>query len=181
MASVFDEIDRLFAEHGDESYFGEQVSMTQHALQAAHFAREQGARHSVVVAALLHDIGHLLEPPPAELADWRVDAEHERLGERWLAGRFGAPIAAPVGLHVAAKRYLCATDPSYFGKLSAASVRTLELQGGPMSAPEAREFARRPGVVEAMQVRRCDDQGKIHGLAVPPLEAYRALIEAHAL
>jgi predicted HD phosphohydrolase len=84
-----------------------------------------------------------------------------------------------VGLHVAAKRYLCATDPAYSGRLSAASVHTLELQGGPMSAAEALEFAQRPGRVEAVQVRRCDDQGKVHGLSVPPLEAYRALIEAH--
>jgi [1-hydroxy-2-(trimethylamino)ethyl]phosphonate dioxygenase len=181
MANVFDEIDRLFGERGDESYFGEQVSLTQHSLQAAYFAHEQGAARSVVLAALLHDIGHLLEPVAAELADWTVDAEHERIGERWLLGRFGAAIALPVGLHVAAKRYLCATDAGYFGQLSPASVHTLELQGGPMSAAEAREFAQRGGIAEAIQVRRCDDQGKVAGLAVPPLAAYRALIEAHAL
>jgi [1-hydroxy-2-(trimethylamino)ethyl]phosphonate dioxygenase len=181
MTRVFQEIDRLFAERGDESYFGEQVSMTQHALQAAYFAHEQGAPQNVVLAALLHDIGHLLEPIAPELADWTVDVEHERTGERWVASRFGTAIALPVGMHVTAKRYLCATDTGYFGQLSAASVRTLELQGGPMSAAEASEFARRPGVAEAIQVRRCDDRGKVHALAVPPLEAYRSLIEAHAL
>ena len=108
-------------------------SMTAHALQAAYFAQQDGAPAQLVLAALLHDIGHLVQDAPADIADWTVDARHEEIGSRWLARRFGPEIAGPVRLHVPAKRYLCATDPMYLAKLSQASVHTLKLQGGPMS------------------------------------------------
>ncbi len=132
--TTIEQVAALFQRRGAEAYFGEPVSMTYHALQAAHFAQAEDAPSALVLAALLHDIGHLLDDVPANIADWTVDARHEEVGGRWLARRFGPEVSEPVRLHVPAKRYLCATDAGYFAKLSAASVVTLGLQGGPMTA-----------------------------------------------
>lgn len=175
--SVFDEILAIYESHGASAYYGEPVSMTEHGLQAAHFAQAEGAAPELVVAALLHDIGHLLEPVPDDIADWKVDAHHEEVGSRWLAARFSAGVAAAVRLHVPAKRYLCATDANYGSKLSPASVVTLELQGGPMSAQEVLRFEREPFHREALRVRRWDDLGKVAGLKTAALRDYRALVE----
>ena len=175
--TVVEEILALYRTHGDGAYFGEQVSVTEHGLQAAHFAQAAGASPSLVLAALLHDIGHLVEDVPSDLSDWTVDAGHERVGGHWLAGRFPAAVSEPVRLHVPAKRYLLATDPDYFAKLSPASVVTLRLQGGPMSRREAARFETERYHRDAVLVRRCDDQGKVAGLETPGLLDYRTLIE----
>ena len=178
--TVLEEILELYQRGGSEAYFGECVSMTEHGLQAAHFAREAGAPDALVVAALLHDVGHLVVDVPRDIAEWSTDAGHERVGGDWLARRFPAAVSEPVRLHVPAKRYLLATDPHYLGKLSPASVVTLQLQGGPMSAGEAARFESQPYHREAVLVRRCDDLGKVAGLRTPGLADYRAMIEALA-
>jgi phosphonate degradation associated HDIG domain protein len=167
----------IYARRGAASYFGEAVSMREHGLQAAHFARAANAPDALVVAALLHDIGHLLETVPDDIADWKTDAHHELAGSRWLAAHFGPEVCEPVRLHVAAKRYLCATDRAYFGQLSAASVVTLDLQGGAMSGAETRAFEAEPYWREAILVRQCDDQGKVAGLRTADFSHYRSLIE----
>jgi len=176
--SVSDEIFRLFERRGAEAYYGEAVSMLEHSLQTAHFARRSHARDSLVVAALLHDVGHLIEDVPADIADWHEDAHHEEKGAAWLSRYFGPEICNPVLLHVPAKRYLCATDASYFSKLSPASVVTLKLQGGPMSPAEVEEFERIPHYKDALRIRRCDEAGKVAGLATAGLDDYRTLIES---
>ncbi len=130
------------------------------------------------MAALVHDIGHLVENTPEDIADHGIDARHEELGEQWLKGRFGPEIFEPVRLHVAAKRYLCATDPAYLEKLSPASVQSLRLQGGSMSAEEASAFESNPFFREAVRLRLWDDNAKVEGLVTPQLESYRPLIEA---
>lgn len=175
--SISAEVFALFDRRGSGAYFGEAVSMTEHALQTAHFARLDGAPPWLELAALLHDVGHLVEDVPDDIADWVTDAHHENIGARWLAPRFGVELAAVVRLHVPAKRYLCATDAGYFAKLSPASVHTLTLQGGPMSAPEVADFELQPQYREAVQVRRCDDRGKVAGLATRTLAQYHDLIE----
>lgn len=167
----------LYASRGSQAYFGERVSMAEHGLQAAHFARIEGAPEPLVLAALLHDIGHLLEQVPDSIAEWTRDAHHEELGASWLAQHFDADICEPVRLHVRAKRYLCATDADYFGRLSAASVHTLSLQGGPMPAAEVAHFEAQPFWREAIRLRLWDDQGKVAGLETTPLRDYAALIE----
>ena len=134
-----------------------------------------------MVAALLHDIGHLLHDLPEQVADLGIDSHHESLGQAWLARYFGPEITAPVRLHVAAKRYLCATDPAYLGLLSPASIQSLALQGGPFTLAEAQEFEQRPFAREAVRLRRWDDLAKIPGMAVPGLDRYRAMIDASQL
>ena len=178
--SFTDEILGVFAQRGARAYFGEPVSIVAHGEQAAHFARADGAGDALVVAALLHDIGHLLEDAPENIADWHTDARHEEVGSAWLARRFGREVTGPVRLHVAAKRYLCATAPSYFEKLSAASVTTLRLQGGPMSRAQAEAFRAEPHWREAVRLRLWDDRGKVAGLVTRPLADYRDLIESVA-
>jgi HAD superfamily hydrolase (TIGR01509 family) len=149
-------------------------------LQAAYFAEQHGAPEALVLASLLHDVGHLIEPAPDDIADWKQDARHELSGSRWLAARFGPEVSEPVRLHVPAKRYLCTTNAEYFHQLSAASVTTLALQGGPMSAVETTAFEAEPYWREAVLLRQFDDQGKISGLSTPPFEHYRPLIERFA-
>jgi phosphonate degradation associated HDIG domain protein len=179
--NVTDEILAIFRKHGSSAYFGESVSMTEHALQAAYFARTAGAPPALIVAALLHDIGHLVDDVPSDIADWTVDAHHEQVGSRWLAKRFRPEVSEPVRLHVPAKRYLLATDDEYFAKLSPASVITLKLQGGPMAAHAVAQFETERFYKEAVRVRQWDDQGKVAGLKTPELGDYGALIEELAI
>lgn len=178
---ITDELLAIYGGRGAEAYFGEPVTVTGHSLQAAHFARIAGAPDALVVAALLHDIGHLIETAPPDIADWKTDAHHELVGCRWLAARFGPEVSEPVRLHVPAKRYLCATDPAYFATLSPASVVTLGLQGGPMPRAEVETFEAEPFFRDAVRLRRWDDEGKIAGLPTPDFAHCRPLIERLAL
>lgn len=177
--TIADEIIELFARRGEAQY-GENVTMREHMLQTARCAEAEGATPALVLAGLLHDIGHLLEDIPAEIADWAADARHEEVGARWLASRFAPEIVEPVRLHVPAKRYLCAIESGYFATLSQASVYTLGLQGGPMSSAEVARFEQQPFHREAVRLRRWDDAGKVPALTTPHLEHYRALIDAGA-
>ena len=170
-----DTVLELLARGDSDLYSGERISQLEHALQCAHFAEQAGANDALVVATLLHDIGHILEGGE-RAAERGVDAHHEELGADWLAARFGAEVSEPVRLHVAAKRYLCATDPTYFDRLSPASVRSLELQGGPMTAPQVEAFDSNPHAAAAIRLRQWDEQGKIVGLKTPDLEHYRSVI-----
>jgi phosphonate degradation associated HDIG domain protein len=167
----------LYESRGTQAYFGERVSMAEHGLQAAHFAQAEAAAEALVVAALLHDIGHLIEDPPDAIEEWTLDARHEEVGARWLARRFDAAVCEAVRLHVPAKRYLCATDTGYLARLSTASVYTLKLQGGAMSASEVTRFESQPFWQEAVRLRRWDDQGKVVGLKTLALRDYAPLIE----
>jgi phosphonate degradation associated HDIG domain protein len=179
--SLTDEILALYQRRGADAYFGESVSMTEHGLQAAYFARTAAAPPALVIAALLHDIGHLIEDVPSDIADWATDAHHEEIGSRWLAQRFRPEVSEPVRLHVPAKRYLLATDAGYFSQLSPASIITLKLQGGPMALHEVARFETERYCQDAVHVRQWDDQGKVAGLATPGLNDYRAMIDALAV
>jgi len=178
--SVVEEIFRLFATQGDFAYHGEPVSQKEHALQTAYLAAKEDAPESVVVAALLHDIGHLLSGLPEDIAQHGIDSRHEAAGEQWLSRYFPPAVTEPIRLHVAAKRYACAQDADYLKLLSPASVRSLELQGGPMGAAEMAEFRTNRYFRDALQLRRCDDRAKIPRLMVPGLETYRLRLEVAA-
>jgi [1-hydroxy-2-(trimethylamino)ethyl]phosphonate dioxygenase len=151
-----DEIERLYAERGGLSY-GEGVTQTEHAVQTAVLAQESGAAPSMVIAALLHDVGHLFV---SEEDAVRTDDRHEARGAAALSGLFGDAVCGPIALHVAAKRYLCFKEPGYLAGLSPASQASLKLQGGAFDARGAAEFEQRPYWREAVALRRCDDTGK---------------------
>ncbi|MFN7995196.1 MAG: HD domain-containing protein [Bryobacteraceae bacterium] len=175
---ISDEVIQMFEARGDEAYFGEPVSQLEHALQAAYFASRENAPAWLTVAALLHDVGHLLHDMGENVADRGIDSRHEDLGHAWLSQYFGPEITSPVRLHVAAKRYLCATDPEYLARLSPASVQSLKLQGGPFTEAGIRGFEKLPFWREALRLRRWDDLAKVPGLKVPGLEHYRQMIDA---
>jgi phosphonate degradation associated HDIG domain protein len=168
---------RLFKERGDAAYIGEPVSQTEHALQTAWAAERAGADSALIAAALLHDVGHLLHDLPEDCALSGIDDAHEIRGARWLEQHFGPEVVEPVRLHVPAKRFLCATDPSYHGLLSEASLRSLELQGGPFTADEACRFRGLPHAEAGVALRRFDEQAKIPGLATPDLKHFRYHLE----
>jgi gamma-butyrobetaine dioxygenase len=171
------EIEHMFARRGDEGY-GEGVTQTEHALQAAHIAESEGKPVAQVVAALLHDIGHLLHDLPEDIADQGVDTQHESLASAWLSQHFGPEVSEPVRLHVAAKRYLCHAEQGYLDRLSEASKLSLRLQGGPMNAAEAARFRQEPFLAQALDLRRWDDEAKVVGATTPDLAHYRPAIEA---
>lgn len=168
------QIVRLFEDRGDSAYGFEAVSQREHALQAAHLARQSGADSALIAAALLHDIGHLLHDLPADAPNRGQDDHHEELGRRWLARWFDNEVVEPVRLHVAAKRYLCAVDPTYQQHLSRPSLVSLELQGGPMSPEEIQDFEASPQHLAAVALRRWDDQAKVPRWNVPGIDDYRS-------
>jgi len=170
---IINAIAELFEHEGRAAYFGEAVSESEHALQAADLAARDGADDALVVAALLHDVGHLLHGLGETVADRGLDGRHEEVGHDWLARWFGPAVAEPVRLHVAAKRYLCATDPAHLDQLSPSSLRSLELQGGPFTPSDIMAFKRNPHHEAAVRLRHWDDAAKVPGLNVPPFDAYR--------
>jgi phosphonate degradation associated HDIG domain protein len=178
MTGLIDEIFRVFREYGSEEYLGERVSMTEHMLQSAYAAEQDGAPPQLIAAALLHDYGHFIHEFPADAADHGIDTQHEEVAHAFLSEHFGPEIAEPIRMHVAAKRYLCATDPSYLNELSPASAHSLNLQGGPYSQAEIAEFEMSPYAQDAVRLRRYDDIGKVEGLETPDLEHYRPVLEA---
>lgn len=174
-----DQIMELLETAGQSAYFGEPVTQLEHALQCAQLAHDAGGDEEMIIAALLHDIGHLLDDEGL-----RHDAvgviDHDAVGARYLRQRgFSERVAQLVSGHVAAKRYLTLTNPSYFARLSPASVATLQLQGGPMTDGEAAIFGRDPLFEQKLRLRSWDEQGKLTGWAVAPLSSYRDLLVAH--
>jgi phosphonate degradation associated HDIG domain protein len=165
----------LFQKSGADLYLGEEVTQLQHALQAAHFAARDGAPEPLIAAALLHDVGHLMNG--AEEATAAVDLCHEDIGAAWLSNHFPEEVWMPVRLHVAAKRYLCATDSSYVNRLSAASIHSLGLQGGPMTPEGVQEFERSPFCRSAVRLRLWDEEAKDPSLETAGLDSYEPLLK----
>jgi predicted HD phosphohydrolase len=146
-------IETMLAVRADGRYGLHDVTQREHALQAAMLAERDGCAASLVTAALLHDVGHA-----------------------WLAAHFGPAVAEPVRLHVAAKRYLVATEPDYAARLSPDSVLSLSLQGGAMSAAEVAAFDALAHAASAIRLRRYDDQAKVAGLRTPPVGHFMPLV-----
>jgi phosphonate degradation associated HDIG domain protein len=170
--TIVDFIADIFERRGAESYLGEPVTMSQHMLQAAQRAEREGAGDEMIAAALLHDIGHYTsEFGPYSPEDTR-DNHHDAAGARVLKPFFPPLVTQAVRLHVAAKRYLCATDPAYGNALSAASKHSLLLQGGPMRTDEVAAFCAQAFHEAAVRVRRWDDAGKDPAASTPAFEHY---------
>lgn len=167
----------IFERRGAEEYLGEPVTMAEHMLQGAMLAEQDGAPDELVAAALLHDIGHFTSEFGAYSPDDTEDKHHDDAGAEVLAPFFPPVITECVRLHVAAKRYLCATDTSYASRLSPASAHTLSLQGGPMSATEIAEFERNPFFREAVKVRLWDEGGKCANMKTRTFAHYQPMLQ----
>ena len=178
---VIDRIRELFEGKGEREYEGEGISQLAHALQSAHHAERAGAPRELVCAALLHDIGHLLNDEGDTPTLRGVDDEHQNAALPFLRGHFPDAVLEPIRLHVDAKRYLCATRADYYGRLSEDSKRSLELQGGVFSREDAGRFIRQPYAGEAVKVRLWDDAAKTIGAVTPDLPHFEAVLRCVAL
>jgi phosphonate degradation associated HDIG domain protein len=175
--SSVEDVFALLESGGGEAYFGEPVTVLEHSLQAAWFVQREGAENTLIAAALLHDLGHLMHTEGEDVATRGLDTHHEELGVAALGENLPASVLDPILLHVAAKRYLCFAEPDYLVALSPASKQSLALQGGPMSAAESEIFLALPHAREAISLRRADDAAKVRDLEVAQLDDYRVLIE----
>ena len=168
-----DDIELLYRRRGQAQYSGEPVTQLQHALQAAALAEAAGADDELVTAALLHDLGHLVQDPVGDLGHTPtlqgVDDLHQFIALPFLRRLFSARVLGAVQGHVEAKRYLCATRPGYLQALSADSQRSLVLQGGVFSAAQAAAFIAQPGADDAVCLRLWDDAAKSADAVTPPL------------
>lgn len=179
MSDIVDELVELYSGPEANRLYDEAITELAHGLQAAAEAVESGDPDVLVAASLLHDVGHLLIHDNRTLDEELTrNHGHDRAGARFLSRHFPAAVSDPVRLHVEAKRYLCAVEPSYFDTLSASSVRSLELQGGPMSNEEQAAFEAEPHAQAAIALRRYDEAAKVAGLTVPPFEHYVPMLRA---
>jgi gamma-butyrobetaine dioxygenase len=172
-AASLEEVLALYDRWAGDPY-DEVVTQLSHALQTAALAQAAGADDALVVAALFHDVGHLLALE-AGLTNDR-DLRHEARGSAYLAPLFRPAVTAPIALHVQAKRHLCATDPGYEAVLSAGSVDSLRRQGGAFTPAEQAAFAVRPGHADAVALRRWDDAAKELDADVPDLWSYERIL-----
>ena len=178
-SNIIDDIFEAFQNYGEQLYEGgEQVTQQQHALQTAYAAEQDGASDTLVAAAILHDYGHLVHDLPQEVVARGIDDKHEELVAALLEPYFVSAVTEPARLHVPAKRYLCAVEPSYFNKLSPVSVRSLERQGGPLTEAEVKAFEALPHYADAVRLRRYDEMGKDPDVVTPDLAYYRPYLEA---
>jgi len=169
---TIDAIEALFAARGGEQYSGEPVTQLQHALQCAALAEAEGADDALVTAALLHDIGHLFTDHGATPTLRGIDDRHQFAALPLLRGLFDARVLGAIGLHVDAKRYLCAVRPGYFEALSDDSKRSLVLQGGVFDDTACASFIARPGAADAVRVRVWDDLAKSPSAVTPSLSHF---------
>lgn len=167
----------VFDRRGDEEYLGEPVTMAQHMLQGATIAAQSALPEEIIVAALLHDIGHFTSEFGTFSMDDTEDRFHEEAGAELLERFFPPVVTDCVRHHVAAKRYLCATKPDYLKRLSEASIHSLSLQGGPMRAEEVAEFEKNPNLKEIVQVRYLDEAGKRPGMETPDYWHFAPMIQ----
>jgi phosphonate degradation associated HDIG domain protein len=169
---TLDRIAELFDGYGTAFYGAEAVTQTQHALQCASLAEQAGEEPELIAAALLHDLGHLLQA-----ASRTQDMRHQEVAAAALAPLMGPEVTEPIRLHVAAKRYLCAVDAAYYGTLSQASKDSLVLQGGPFDDAGAAGFIAQPHAEAAVRLRRYDDLAKDVEAVTPPLSHYLPMVE----
>jgi 2-amino-1-hydroxyethylphosphonate dioxygenase (glycine-forming) len=178
---ISEEIIHLYSLYGEEEYAGEKVSQLEHMAQAAQLACKQGYDDEVVLAAFLHDIGHISEKHSEEnsMGEFGIK-DHEAIGADFLTRRgFSTRLTRLVASHVAAKRYLTRREAGYYDRLSDASKKTLAFQGGPLSDEEADLMEKDPLFTEIIQMRRWDEEAKLENKPLPPLSIYKQLIFQH--
>ena len=177
---VADEIIEIFRVKGGEDYAGEEITQLEHACQAAQLAEQQGFDDEVILAALLHDLGHLLSEDEEDDMDGFGVKDHEAVGANFLKEKgFSEKVTTLVNSHVAAKRYLCFSNKRYFENLSEASKMTLAFQGGPMTEAEAKAFEQNPLKNLIIRMRTWDEEAKLTDVPVPSLQVYKDMIVRH--
>ena len=183
MALTTADIVELFEMRATEQYGGEAVSQREHALQCAHLAEQAGEEDTAVVAALLHDLGHLLGNAAESAFDdaQQRDDLHQHIAIPFLRGLLPDAVIEPIRMHVDAKRYLCAAVPTYWESLSPASKRSLELQGGPYTVAQCEAFMSQPFADVAVRLRRYDDLAKDPQAVTPNLAHFQLKLESLAL
>lgn len=181
MALSLDDIRHLFDEHGSIAYSGEPVTQLQHALQSATLAEQAGASRELIVAALLHDLGHLLNPQGETPSERGIDDLHQYFALPFLRPLFSDAVLEPIRLHVDAKRCLCAIDASYHARLSADSLRSLQLQGGIFDDETVQAFLPKPYARDAIALRRWDDEAKDARRVTPALPHFMEIVASVAL
>ena len=185
MSLTIPEIVELLGSRATTWYGQEAVSQLEHALQCAHLAERANEVSETVVAALLHDLGHMLSAERTPVADQDAlpakDDLHQFVALPFLRSLFPDAVLEPIKLHVDAKRYLCAVDAGYWAELSPASKHSLELQGGRYDDAQVRAFEDLTFYAEAVRLRRYDDLAKVPGQVTPPLAHYAALMGQVAL
>lgn len=181
-AIIAEEIIQLLLSKGGSEYIGEPVTKLEHMVQSAELAAEQAFSEELIIAALLHDIGHISEPVTEENDMEGLGLfDHEYLGAQFLRERgFSEKIVQAVANHVPAKRYLCYKYPDYLSQLSEASLQTLKLQGGVMTYDEAIRFEQNPFFEDIIAIRKIDEQAKIANKPLPAnLDLYKEMIIRH--
>ena len=177
LSSIHD-IENLFLRDGHIAYAGEGINQLEHALQCAQLAEGDGANAALITAALVHDIGHLLNPKGETPTSRGIDDQHQFVASYHLKSIFKQDVVAPVHLHVLGKRALCSIDPGYYDALSPDSKRSLVLQGGPLSGQELDDFLAMPYAEEALSLRRWDDLAKVSGRATPTLSYFISIAQS---
>ena len=167
----------IFERRGGEEYLGEPVTMAEHMLQGATIAEKNGQSEIIIVSAFLHDVGHFTSEFGMFSMEDTKDRFHEDAGAEILQDFFPTLVTDCVRHHVAAKRYLCATRPSYFDRLSQASVHSLNLQGGPMNDDEVKNFEKNPNLKDIIAVRFLDEAGKHADMETPPFTHFAPMVQ----
>ena len=178
---VTDEIMSFYEQNGGEEYAGEKITQLEHMVQAAQLAEEQGYDEETVLAAFMHDIGHICEAGHGdnEMGEFGIK-DHEEIGADYLKEKgFSKKVVRLVQSHVEAKRYLTFKNPDYYNHLSEASKKTLEYQGGRMEEDEANAFEHYPLFDLIIKMRKWDEQAKIEHKPLPALVHYRDMILRH--
>lgn len=166
------EICAIYLREGVKAYGLYGINQLQHALQSADRAERMGLPPAMILACLLHDVGHMIHHLGEAPAEDGVDDRHEELGAMWVASRMPQTISEPIRLHVSAKRYLCKTEPGYLESLAKDSVISLHLQGGPMTGYEITDFLAKPYAEAAVLLRRIDELAKDRDATTKTLEEY---------
>lgn len=177
MTSISNEIRDIYESRATKQYGLSDVNQQQHALQAAAMAEANGESAAMIVAALVHDIGHMIHDLGENPAEAGIDDKHEALGAVWLEDHFGPEVTEPVRLHVPAKRYLCTVDKTYFSRLSEDSVLSLKLQGGLMSTDEVRAFEANPHAQAAVRLRKLDEAAKDPHMQTAPVAHFMRYVD----
>lgn len=179
---IADDIIALYEKYGSNEYAGEKVTQLQHMVQAAALAKQGGYDDEMILAAFLHDVGHICASSYAgnSMGGFGL-INHEKIGAQYLRNRgFSERIARLVENHVSAKRYLTFKYPEYYESLSEASKKTLEYQGGVMNPDEAALFENDPLCEDFIEMRRWDELAKDETLQPSlPFEYFHQLICNH--